>query len=431
MKTLFLSTIQILIFILIYFSTIDLSAQNISIDTTNICMTSTNETKNRWVVYGKNCDSIAYIKPDKILDISQKLHLPEGIIFTCILPLDNRTVLLGTSSDYIYMLRDRRFVRLDKSYGLTDSCIISMSIDQSNRVFYVITAHSKFVLHNGSTLKEFGFTEIGTQGTIKATPENILRRRFRKPLQKAICDAVSHIDLSFRRKKYIGSKELETITTALRPGDIMIKRNDYQVSNIGISGFWTHSGIFLGSLEQMDAYFEGIPMLQGQKASTYIRENYNEIFWRMQLHKSLIIEAVGEGVVISPLDHIARVDYFAALRPNLPKEEIFRSLLTAFSYYGTPYDFLFDFSTDDALVCSELIYKSYSATPDKKGIVFFQNTYEGHFFYYPSDFVRQYCMQQGNTSAAFSFVLFYDAEKKNKNIIYGDFCNTLERYKLF
>ncbi len=436
MKPLFRFAIKLMILFPVTLPVYNLDAQQSTSDTayfshSNMCLSASDPTHNTWVVYGQNCDSIAYVKPDKVLDISQKLHLPEGITFTCILPLDNRTVLLGTASDYIYMLRDRRFVRLDKSYGLTDSSIVSMSIDQSNKVFYVMTARSKFVLHNGSTSKDFGFTEIGKNGTAIAAPKNTLRRCFRKPLQKAVCDIVSDIDLSFGRKKYIGSKELETITASLHPGDIMIKRNDFQVANIGISGFFTHSGIYLGSLELMDRYFEGIPMLQGQKASTYIRDNYNEIYRDMQQHKPLIIEAVGEGVIISPLDHIARVDYFAALRPNLPKEEIFRSLLTAFTYLGTPYDFLFDFSTDDALVCSELIYKSYSETPDKKGIVFFQNTYEGNFFFYPSDFVRQYCMQQGSESAAFSYVIFYDADLKDKKIIYGDLCNTLERHTLF
>ena len=35
------------------------------------------------------------------------------------------------------------------------------------------------------------------------------------------------------------------------------------------------------------------------------------------------------------------------------------ALLTAFSHLGKPYDYDFDFRTDNALVCSEVIYRAY------------------------------------------------------------------------
>ncbi|HOE05031.1 MAG TPA: YiiX/YebB-like N1pC/P60 family cysteine hydrolase [Bacteroidales bacterium] len=397
----------------------------------NICLSAADPEGNTWIVYGNDCDSISKLKPNKTLDISQRLHLPSGISYTCLLPLDRHCILLGTASNYVYMLRDRRFVRLDSTYGLTDSAIVAMRLDRDNQILYVQSENSTFVLHRGSTKKDFRFTKIQAGEPVKPDNSGVLRKRFRKPLQKAVCNAFSDIDLSFRKQKYIGGKELESITVALYPGDILIKRNDLQVSNIGIAGFWTHSGIYLGSTEQIDQYFAGIEMLGNQKASDYIRENYGEIYRCLQKHKPLIIEAIGEGVVINPLDHIARVDYFAALRPRLPREEIFRSLLIAFSHYGKPYDFLFDFGTDDALVCSELVFKSYCETPDKKGLSFIENSYEGKFFYYPTDFVRQFCLEHGSPDAAFSFVLFYDASLKEKNKVYGDFCNTLQRHKLF
>ncbi|MBK7212402.1 MAG: hypothetical protein IPH88_03685 [Bacteroidales bacterium] len=397
----------------------------------NVSLAASDPSGNTWLVCGEHADSIIVVKQKKVIDVSQRIHLPSNIQFTCILPIDPHTVLLGTTSDYVYLLRNRRFVRLDESYGLTDSSIVSMRLDRDNQFLFVETSHKKYVLHNGSTKADFRFLEVTETNALVAKETDILRRYFRKPLQKAICDVFSDIDLSFRNQKYLGNKEFEKIRSLLNPGDILIKRNDRQVSNFGISGFWTHSAIYLGSLDDMNRYFDGLPMLNGQQASEFIRENYFEAYQQIFEQKQMIIEAIGKGVVISPLEHIAKVDYFAGFRPNLPREEIFRSILTAFSYYGSPYDFLFEFDSDDALVCSELIYKSFSETPDKNGLTFIGSSFEGHFFFYPNDIARQYCLEYESEKPALNLIIFYDGEEKENVEVPGEFCITLQRHSLF
>ena len=54
------------------------------------------------------------------------------------------------------------------------------------------------------------------------------------------------------------------------------------------------------------------------------------------------------------------------LRPRLPhlndeqkKAALKTALLKAFKYYDRDYDFDFDFSTEDKIVCSELIFRAY------------------------------------------------------------------------
>lgn len=427
---------KLLLLLLSFFFSFQLSGQKASSDSlqlpfSNVSLSASDPSGNTWIVCGAHSDSIIVVKPKKVIDVSQRNHLPANIQFTCILPIDPHTVLLGTASDYVYLLRNRRFVRLDNSYGLTDSSIVSMRLDRDNQFLFIEASHKKYILHNGSTKADFRFSEITGTNALVEKETDILRRYFRKPLQKAICDVFSDIDLSFRNQKYLGNKEFEKIRSTLRPGDILIKRNDRQVSNFGISGFWTHSAIYLGSLEDINQYFEGLPMLNGQQASEFIRENYYEAFQKFSQQKQMIIEAVGKGVIISPLEHIAKVDYFAGFRPNLPREEIFRSMLNACSYYGTPYDFLFDFESDDALVCSELIYKSYSETPDKKGLNFIGSSFDGHFFFYPNDIARQYCLEYETARPALNLVIFYDGEEKENMEVPGEFCITLERHSLF
>jgi uncharacterized protein YycO len=80
------------------------------------------------------------------------------------------------------------------------------------------------------------------------------------------------------------------------------------------------------------------------------------------------LEAISEGVVFTTPEHAAGADHVAALRPRLSAVEKAAALLRAFGYAGRPYDFDFDFRTDAALVCFELVYKAYEAGPGRPGL---------------------------------------------------------------
>ena len=54
----------------------------------------------------------------------------------------------------------------------------------------------------------------------------------------------------------------------------------------------------------------------------------------------------------------------------LPAVEKAAAILRAFGYVGRPYDFNFDFRTDAALLCSELVYKPYKPSPGRQGLRF-------------------------------------------------------------
>jgi hypothetical protein len=76
-------------------------------------------------------------------------------------------------------------------------------------------------------------------------------------------------------------------------------------------------------------------------------------------HARRVLEAISEGVAFTSLEHSAAADALAVLRPRLSLVERAAALVRAFGYAGRPYDFDFDFRTDAALVCTELVYKAY------------------------------------------------------------------------
>jgi len=75
-----------------------------------------------------------------------------------------------------------------------------------------------------------------------------------------------------------------------------------------------------------------------------------------------VIEALRDGVIMTSVENSGHADYLAVLRPRISVEEKFRAILKAFSYWRRPYDYNFDFATDNALVCSELVYKSFQGS---------------------------------------------------------------------
>jgi hypothetical protein len=116
------------------------------------------------------------------------------------------------------------------------------------------------------------------------------------------------------------------------------------------------------------------------------------------------------------LETSAHCDYLAVIRPNLGKASTFKALMAAFSNYGKPYDLNFDFTTENELVCSELVYKAYKAggsLPLKPEVI------SGRRLLPPNRLAEQAVDSMGPDSA-FSFVLFLDAVEKTDEVKLGD-----------
>lgn len=371
-----------------------------------------------WIIGGNNSNILFRVSlKGEILNVSELLNLPKETEFSDVVVIRSKRILVGTKNKYAFLLHNRKVEWLNQEYGLQDSSIVSFSWNKKQKLIEVNTATSRYLVKHHNQIRNIRFIKIKDTTSTFDDITQFFKRNFRWRIQKGICVIAADIDFSFRDQKYISNEELNKIKQQLLPGDIIIKRNDMQLANVGIPGFWTHSGIYVGSLTKIDSTFMGIPMLDGQKPSEYICDNYPEVYARLLNSSNIIIEAIADGVVLNPIEHIAKVDYLAALRTNLQCEDIFKSLLTAFEYLDTPYDYLFDFSNDNELVCSELIYLSYCASPNKLGVKFEMGELQGKRFYSPNDFAKQFCKEYKKPEQQFNLVFFFDAEKNNKRSV--------------
>ena len=214
------------------------------------------------------------------------------------------------------------------------------------------------------------------------------------PLPQGLAVVAGGAPAEAPRPSFISREQIAAVRPLMKPGDIVFERRDWSLTNIGLPGFWPHVALYVGTPAERrttfgDAFEESI---RGKNRGRYDRV----------LSKATIVEAVGGGTVTSTFERSADADYFAVIRPRLSAEQKAAAIARAFAFLGTPYDFEFDFVTDDRIVCSELVYKAYEGA-----IPFPVMRYAARHVSSPNDFVRWFDEQYG-TAAGAEFVAFLD-----------------------
>jgi len=236
------------------------------------------------------------------------------------------------------------------------------------------------------------------------------------PIQEEVTKFLGTTRISRRQKDFISVEQIEDVKKLLQPGDILLQRRNGYMGNIGIPGFWIHSALYTGTLEELDEYFKDESKRMFNKTmSQHIKEEFPEVFEdKMNRdedgYKLTTIEGKEKGVTMFSLEKSGKADYMAAIRPKLSKEDKLKALVYAFSNYKKPYDYNFDFSTDDSFVCSELVYKAYSKTDDKKGLEYPLTLVAGRWILSVNDMVKVFADNTGTEKEQNEFVFFLDGD---------------------
>ena len=175
-------------------------------------------------------------------------------------------------------------------------------------------------------------TDIGTTRYLKARARELGREardrlvignayRAIYAIQELGSRVVSHLSTNPNHVPTIPKPIGEQILSVLRPGDVMITRKEHAITNYFLPGYWPHAAMYVG----------------GQR----------------------VVESLKDGVmerdIISPFSN----DAISVIRPQLDAETIKIAIERAHSHVGKPYDFDFDFTRADRMVCTEVVYRSY------------------------------------------------------------------------
>ena len=155
--------------------------------------------------------------------------------------------------------------------------------------------------------------------------------------------------VAFRRGKLYGDAAIEEqVRSVLQPGDILLEKTPFRLTDNFIPGHWGHVAIWLGNEQQLRAL--GIwddPALMVYHAAIQRGE--------------AVVEALRDDVQLSPLARFLNIDDLSVLRcPDLTVTDRRALVLRSLRQLGKKYDFNFDVETIDRIVCSELVYQVYT-----------------------------------------------------------------------
>jgi hypothetical protein len=261
-----------------------------------------------------------------------------------------------------------------------------------------------------------------------ANAVNVLEKlghRVTFPVQTGISTWMGDTKVLRQNRALISPAQIAALPPRLEPGDVLLQRREWYVSNVGLPGFWSHAALYVGTPEERRAAF-GDPEVrrwveaQGEPSGDFeaLLQSRSPQAYPLALrpqeggHVPRVIEAISEGVVFTTLEHSAAADSMAVLRPRLTRAEKAQALLRAIRYAGRPYDFDFDFQTDSALVCTELVYKSYEPTPGYRGLTLKLEEIVGRTAIPANAIARQLDEELRDGAPQFDLVLFLDGKEK-------------------
>lgn len=240
------------------------------------------------------------------------------------------------------------------------------------------------------------------------------------PLQKGVAKGMGKVKVWRIGETLITPEQAYWFSEQFAPGDFFITRKEWRLTNVGIPGYWTHSALYIGTPEERADYFD-TPEIKAWLTELGAR-NFEHLLRRTSADYARhvgydvngdvrVIEALDAGVIFNSIETSLSADAAAVFRPLVSKLDKAKAIYNAFFYTGRPYDFHFDFDSDDALVCSELIVKAYQANSDKAGIPFPLYRFAGKRMLTPNEIARWFDDTLNTPQQALDLVMFIDSNE--------------------
>jgi hypothetical protein len=253
------------------------------------------------------------------------------------------------------------------------------------------------------------------------------------PVQKRASLTLSHLRLPVREGWHIAPRQALSLVRRLEPGDILLERREWAFTNLGLPGFWTHAALYIGTPEEREAFASSPDVRRWVRAEGGADGQFEEALaaWCPASYEQAcgessegsrvrVVEALGQGVLLTSLEGSAACDGLAVLRPRVPPASRAAAIARALRFVGRPYDFAFNFASDSAMVCSELVLKVYEPRNGLAGLRLPLREIAGHRVVPANEFARTFDAEAGRRDAQFALVLFLDGDERRGRAVEAD-----------
>jgi len=170
-------------------------------------------------------------------------------------------------------------------------------------------------------------------------------------VQKLVASMAADISTRPSHQPKLPDEVAAELCELLEPGDVLITRKEHVATNYFLPGYWKHAALYLGDPA-------GLRRL-GIWEHEHVRPRWSRLLDSEDGQSRRALEALKDGVWIRPIASPFSVDAVVAMRPRLAPAELGEALTRGLFHEGKPYDFDFDFTRSDRLVCTEVVYRAF------------------------------------------------------------------------
>ena len=209
-------------------------------------------------------------------------------------------------------------------------------------------------------LEERGRVDLGScvlarVGVLARQLLDVLNRDLRSKalygLQKSVSQLASRISTGPGHRPALPGHVVLKLRELLQPGDVLITRKEQGMTNYVLPGYWPHAALYIGDCEQLQRI--------GIADHPHVKPRWDRLRQCDLFEPRRVLEALKDGVWIRSLACPFESDALAVIRPRLARAQIAEAITRGLFHDGKPYDFDFDFTRSDRLVCTEVVYRSY------------------------------------------------------------------------
>ena len=170
-------------------------------------------------------------------------------------------------------------------------------------------------------------------------------------IQKLTSSMMADVYVKPGHEPSVPEEIFDGVKPILLPGDVLVVRKEYALTNYFLPGYWPHAALHLGTPEQLTAI--DIP------CSPNGTPRWDAILSAAAAKGHCILEAKKDGVHLRCLGSPLASDSFVILRPQMTLDRIGKGICRVLGHEGKGYDFDFNFGRSDRLVCTEVVYRAF------------------------------------------------------------------------